>query len=235
MRDIGADSLDTTHLVALGQLPTHHEIDSTTLLEVRSASGGVVDESEMLGYVDTTVYAPDEHSYLVMIAEGTIFGKGTKMISFFEPAPDETNTEVRLTNDSTTLHYTADLTSLTRLRVPTGTSDIVFDWSDDEMLTHNAMGQPWVPTRITDVQVGHYLTYTPSDLEDRFLDLELLADETYAIRLSAGQSVNLSRLTDANGEPFAGFDERGTWIFTLKCGSCANPAPWFLTILQACP
>ena len=235
MRDIASDSLDTTNLVALGQLPTHNTLDSANLLEVRSPSGGVVDEAEMLGYLDTTVYAPEEHTYLAIVAEGTTFGKGSRMISFFEPAPDETNTEVRLTNDSTTLHYTADLTSLTRVAVPAGLANVVFDWSDDEMLVHNAMGQPWVPTRITDVQVAHYVTQTPTDLENEFLNLELLADEEFGIHLTAGQSVNLSRLTDENGEPFAGIDETGTWILALKCGSCANPAPLFLTILETCP
>jgi len=235
MQDIASDSLDTTNLVALGQLPTHNDLDSANLLEVRSPSGGVVDEDEMLGFLDTTVYAPDEHTYLVMVAEGTTFGQGTRMISFFEPAPDETNAEVLLTNESTTLHYTADLSSLTRVAVPAGSADIVFDWADDEMLGHNAMGQPWLPTRISDVQVAHYATQTPADLENEFLDLELLADETFAIHLTAGQSVNLSRLTDENGGAFAGIDDTGTWLIALKCGSCANPAPLFLTILEPCP
>ena len=37
-----------------------------------------------------------------MVTEGEAFGHGTKMISFFDPSPDETNTEVRMTNGSTT-------------------------------------------------------------------------------------------------------------------------------------
>ena len=32
-----------------------------------------------------------------MVTEGEAFGHGTKMISFFDPSPDETNTEVRMT------------------------------------------------------------------------------------------------------------------------------------------
>jgi hypothetical protein len=68
--------------------------------------------------------------------------------------------------------------------------------------------------------------------------LELITDDMWTIYLSAGQSVNLSRLNsepDKSGEFFPGIDDTGTWIVALKCGSCASPAPWFLSILQSCP
>jgi hypothetical protein len=233
--DINNDTLDTSYLLALGAKFTRQSMTSGSFLDLQSPSGGDVDDAELLSYVDTTVYDTSAHSYFVMIAEGESFGHGTKMISFFEPSPDVTNTEVRLTNDSTILHYTANLTDLKRIAVPPNTPDIVIDWIDSDMLRNNAMGQEWVPTKITDVLVAHYRDKTPADLQASFLDLELIADETWRIFLSAGQSVKLSFLQNEAGEPFAGIDGEGTWIIALKCGSCANPAPWFLSVLQSCP
>ena len=106
---------------------------------------------------------------------------------------------------------------------------------DNDILQKNAMGQEWIPTKITDVMVAHYESKTPAELQDEFLDLDLIADQTWSIFLSAGQSVNLSRLKNEAGDTFPGIDSIGTWIVALKCGSCANPAPWFLSILHACP
>ncbi len=238
MQDINNDTLDTTDLVVLGQVPTLNVLSSTSLLDIRSPSGGLVEEEELMSYMDTSIYPPEAHTYFIMLAEGDDFGKGTKSISFFDPSPEETNTAVQLANDSTVLEYTADLTSLKRIAVPPGRADIVLDWFDDEVLSKNAMGRQWMPTRITDVQVAHYRDLTPSDLEREFLRLDLIADEMWDIYLLAGQSVNLSRLTtgpDGTGEPFPGIDEQGTWLVALKCESCANPAPLFLSILHPCP
>ena len=234
VRDIGNDDLDTSNLIALGQLATQKSRDSATLLEVHSPSGGTIEPQTLLAYVDPERYPPEAHAYVVMIAEGTTFGRGTRMLALFEPNPSETNTEVRLDDDSTRLDYVADLTSLDRVAIPAGTADVVLDWSDEELLTTTATGKPWFATRITDVQIAHYRTKTPGALETEFLDLEGVADELYSINLSAGQSVRLSRLTDDEGTAFVGIDDEGTWIAALKCASCSNPAPLFLTILEPC-
>jgi len=94
------------------------------------------------------------------------------------------------------------------------------------------MGADWVPTRITDVTIAHYEGYTVADLEDQFLALDELASEYYGARLSTGQEVRLSDLLDETGRAFSGIDDDGTWLFSLMCSSCRNPAPWFLSILS---
>ena len=112
------------------------------------------------------------------------------------------------------------------------------DWIDNTILLENAMGDEWIPTKITDVLVAHYVKKTPEDLEREFLDLELIPDEMWSIFLSAGQSVNLGKLNtepDYSGDFFPGIDDVGTWVVALKCDSCTNPAPWFLSILHPCP
>ena len=50
----------------------------------------------------------------------------------------------------------------------------------------------------------------------------------------AGDSIDLSTLTDANGGPFPGIDCDGVWMAALFCGTCNNPAPWSITVLQPC-
>ena len=189
----------------------------------------------MLGYLDATVYSPDEYSYIFMVAEGTVFGKGTKMLAFFQPDPEEANTEIRLTDSSAALDYSVDLTSLSPIAIPPGTPDIVLDWTDeDSALGTNAMGAEWIANRITDVKIAHYRSLDIADLKDRFVDMELIADEMWTAFLSAGQRVNLATLTNEEGEAFAGIDDTGTWVISLICGRCTHPSPWFLSVLRPC-
>jgi hypothetical protein len=238
LRDINSDNLDTGKMKGIIWLPTNNTLTAGNFLDLLSPSGGAVDDETLLTYVDTVIYTPSDYKYLVMVAEGDSFGQGTKMLSFFEPNPDETAAEVMMDNSSTVLSYTADLSSLTHIPVPPENPNIVLNWMDNTILLNNAMGREWIPTMITNVSVAHYLTKTPKDLEREFLNLELLADETWTIFLSAGQSVNLSRLNtepDGSGQAFTGIDDAGTWVIALKCGSCSNPAPWFLSILHSCP
>jgi hypothetical protein len=189
----------------------------------------------LLEYVDTAFYSRDEYAYLFMVAEGTAIGKGTKMLVFFQPDPEETNTEVRLTNFSTSMDYSVDLTSLAPIAVPAGTPDILFDWLDeDSALGTNAMGAEWMPNWITDVTIAHYESLDLDDLEERFLDMERIADEMWTVFLSAGQSANLGMLTNEEGEPFPGIDNTGVWVISLVCRSCTHPAPWFLSVLRPC-
>ncbi len=238
VKDINDDNLDTGKLVALGWLPTQNALSGGNLFDLVSPSGGPVDDAELLSYVDTVQYPSSDYKYLIMVAEGDNFGHGTKMLSFFEPDPNAVDTQVIMKDSSTVLHYKANLSSLVHIPVPPGTPNIVLDWIDNTILLNNAMGREWIPTKITDITVAHYLTKTPKDLEDDFLNLELSADKTWSIFLSAGQSVNLAKLNteaDGSGEYFPGIDNVGTWIVALKCGTCSNPAPWFLSILHACP
>jgi hypothetical protein len=238
MRDINDDSLDKEKLVTLGWMPTDNAVSEGNLLDLMSPNGGDVDDAEILSYVDTVKYPPSDYHYLIMAAEGDSFGYGTKMLSFFEPNPNVSDTEVAMNDSSTVIHYEADLSSLVHIPLPPNEPNIVLDWMDNTILLYNAMGREWIPTKITDVIVAHYLTKTAKDLETDFLNLEADADKIWTIFLSAGQSVNFSKLNtkaDGSGEFFPGIDEIGTWIVALKCGSCSNPAPLFLSILDACP
>jgi hypothetical protein len=98
------------------------------------------------------------------------------------------------------------------------------DWSG---LTRDGQGAPFEPTRVDTVMVGRF-EEDLTGLEASFLDLEALAEELYAYPVSGGTTVDLAALSEGS---FPGFAAEGTWILALRCSSCANPAPLFLTVL----
>ncbi len=235
LQGINDELLDTNDMVGAGVLETGNAMSSARFLQVTGPGGSPVPEETLLSYVDPAKNPPAQNTYAVMVASGVVLGQGTKMLAFFEPDPSETNTAVQLTNASTTLEYSVDLLSLSPVGIPAGTGNVVLSWIDFNRLTTNSMGREWIPTKITDVMVGHYENLTISDLQEQFLNLQTgLASKTWTYRITSGQQVNLSQLTDESGHPFAGIDNTGIWIVGLTCGSCRNPAPWFLSVLAPC-
>ena len=213
---------------------TENAVTSANLLDLHPPAGSLPDE-ELLSYVDTTEFLPEEYSYAALLGEGTALSAGFLMITYIRPDPNETNTEVNFTNDSTQLDYTVDLTSLQKMTLPAGVNNITMKWTDGDLITTTATGNDFKPTAITDVMIGHYPDMTPSDLENHFLDVDGVAETIWTIFLSAGTSVSLANLQSEKGDPFPGINDQGTWIFALRCGSCTSPVPWFLTVLQPCP
>jgi hypothetical protein len=193
-------------------------------------NGMPVTSDEVLPYFDPTMYDPSDHIYTIILASGTTVGQGARMIQSFVLDPTSTNTAVTVTDTSTTLMYTANLHSLQPTMIPAGTAAVTVDWS---MLTTNALGNPFVAQNITNALVAHY-TQTPAQLESQFLNLELIATDLYQGMIQSGTVVDFSMLQDSNGKTFPGIDSTGTWIVALQCGSCRNPAPWYLAILKPC-
>ena len=232
LASINDEELETGRIVAMGYCDTQNERDACQLLELVSPGGIQLSSEALLEYVDPEIYPPSEHVWVIMLATGGVFGQGTRLLAFLQPSEDETSTTVRLTNDSTTLSYTVDLTELKPISIPEHAADVTVSWVDVDQLTTNGMGATWVPTRITDVAIAHYPDYTIAELEEQFLLLEDLASEYYGARLNTGQEVRLSELVDERGNAFPGIDDDGLWLFSLICSSCRNPAPWFLSILS---
>jgi hypothetical protein len=177
-------------------------------------------------------YDPVDHTYTVMVATGTKTGAGTRMIQAFKLDPASTNTHVAVTSSSTELEYTVDLEALTPTRVPAGDSNISIEWGN-MMLT--AAGTPFRPFDVTEALVAHY-SQSVSELEARFLDLDIIHENRWRGTVETGTSVSLSSFTNDNpdGPAFAGIDDTGTWIVALVCGTCRNPAPWYLSTLTPC-
>lgn len=219
-------------LVGLALVYTDNAMTSVNYLDLQAPGGGSIEE-ELLSFADPSVYPPDEYSYSVMVSTGLIMGKNARMLALVNLDTEATNTEVRVTSESTQLEYSADLSSLRRLPVPAGSAEILVDWTDSIAL--NALGAEFVPQSITEAMVAHYPLLAASDLEAEFLDMELIAGDLWRGGIMFGTSVTLSELENDAGVPFSSVDSDGTWVLALFCSDCSNPAPWFMTILESCP
>ncbi len=178
-----------------------------------------------------TYFEASYGTWLIPLATGFTPGTGYRMAAFLVPTPGETTTEVHLTNDSMVLTVDADLTTLQPTEMAAGSTPTV-DWSG---LTLNGQGNEFKHGDVDQVMVGTYASLTPTDLEEQLLDLELIHDGMWSYDLAAGgSSLDLSLLTDEAGAAFGGITDEGTWILALRCSTCANPAPLFLTVLEVC-
>jgi len=226
---LNADQLKQSDLEVIANLETMNTLTSTTLFNFTSA-GTPLTPDLILPYVNAANYPPDQYTYTVMIATGTALGQGTRLLQAFHLDPASTNTTVNLTDASVNLVWSADLGALTSPEVHAATPGITIDWSG---MTVNSMGYPFEPSDITEVLVGHY-DETPEELEAQFLDLEMIHEDMWRGEVLSGTNLNLSALTNEAGATFPGISASGTWVVALICGECANPAPWYLTILKPC-
>jgi len=189
---------------------------------------------ELLPYFnsDGVNYDPAAYTHMVMAQSGTDPGKNARMIGFFTLDSNSPETFYSITPTSTTLDYDVDLRGQEWIPAAVGNPALTINW---EYVEENALGNDFSPARINTVVVAHYASMNTCDLEEGFLQLQESADGWWEAHLdTVVYSYDLSLLTDANGATFPGIDNSGTWIVALFCGECANPAPWFMTVLQPC-
>lgn len=167
-------------------------------------------------------------TWLVSLATGSTPGVGTRMAAFARPVPSEVETTLTFAEDSTVLDFTVDLASLSPLAAPAGVAELTVDWSGVDT---DGLGNPFQADSVDRVMVGLYASLTPADLETQFLDLEIVADSLWRLDVSGGTEAALGQAT--GDTPFPGFDSAGIWVLALQCTSCANPAPPFLTLVEA--
>ena len=79
------------------------------------------------------------------------------------------------------------------------------------------------------VEIARFDDWTNADLEDDFLNLETDASDEWNWSLSGGSTLTLGQ--DKTQE-VPDFSVDGLWILALRCNTCYNPAPLFLTLLE---
>ncbi|RME22293.1 MAG: hypothetical protein D6798_16160 [Deltaproteobacteria bacterium] len=167
-------------------------------------------------------------AWLLTLTTGTTIGVGVRSIAFLTPTAGETATRGEIQGGCGILDATVDLRSLQPAPIA-AQGPWSIDWS---AVTTNMGGNPFEPLSVSEVMVGRY-DEDLATLEERFLDLELLTDDLWLGPHPSGTATDLSTLARASdGAPFPGFSPDGTWLFALRCGTCSNPAPLFLTVLQ---
>lgn len=165
-------------------------------------------------------------TWMVLLTTGTEIAVGARMMAFLAPTAGETATEAAVTDGCPVLDFTADLASLTHAAVLKD-GPWLLDWS---ALTRDGHGGTFEPTRVDGLMVARF-DLTIAELQDSFLDLEALASDTWRYTLVSGTSIDLGALSGPS-EPFPGFSGEGVWAIGLLCGTCPNPAPLFLTIVD---
>ena len=160
-------------------------------------------------------------------------GMGTYLISasspdeylsfvFFEPTTGAAPATIGLTDQSAVLEFDLDLDAGTRLLGDSG-EQIVVTWSQ---LTTNGAGNAIVLSNIDRLMLARY-TLSFEELEERFLELEDIADELYTADVAGLGSYDLMEL-----EGFTGFGGDGTWLLAMRCSTCVNPSPQFVGLFE---
>ena len=178
-------------------------------------------------------FPADEHIFVLVIGRGKTIGEDAIVAAFLKPVADaEAPTEVKIDQSAVSMSFEAALNE-NGYTVPANTADIVVDWR--EMIGEdNAIGQPFTPKNAARVMLTFYRGRTLSTLQDDFLGLEIIADEKYVTDPVDMTPLSLEELKNENGEVFSGIgEEQGTWLLSLWCTSCNNPAPKYMTMLVA--
>ncbi len=122
-----------------------------------------------------------------------------------------------------------DIRSLVRLRVRAD-GDTRVDWSK---LTRDGLGNKLSQHKLDLLTVTHYKAQTLERLEQKFIDIEKLADQTWETKFNGVSSVSLRDLKETvTGSTFTGFRASGLYLLGIQCTSCINPAPKALTVLS---
>ena len=172
-------------------------------------------------------YNEEGGSFLLLLGSGTTVGVGTRLLGLLSPSSESDNTRVDIPSGCGALDFNADLQSLETIPI-CSEGPWNLDWT---MVNTDGLGNDLASENIDNLLLGFYEGMTAEDLQDHFLDLELMATHLWELDLEGGTSADLSQATDGEST-FSGFEGDGVWVLALRCTRCSNPAPLFLTVLE---
>ena len=173
----------------------------------------------------------DDHTYLMLFANGTTPGVGARTMVFVKPTANSTNTRVDAPEGCGFLEFSADLASADALSIPEDGPWVV-DWRD---VTRDSQGNDLLYQSIDSVVVGFFAQMSVAEVEAQILDLELIATSLWEVELARGRTADLAEARGRDGSgAFPGFarDEDGVWLLGLMCSTCQNPSPLVLVVLE---
>ncbi|MFT4626032.1 MAG: hypothetical protein ACI8PZ_004703 [Myxococcota bacterium] len=184
---------------------------------------------------------------LVTIWRTSAYGREDILMSVVvRPVEGETNTMITMSNTSSVLGFTPDMSSLDTVSVCAEEGKQTFDWED---VTVDTSGAEWSVRKADKLLIGK-IDGTVKDAEREFLQLDEMAAELYTMSVYGQTFAKLveDKSTDQvnqDGEPiwpvdldgntFDGFTEDGTWLLGIECSTCTSPAPLFLTVVEVGP
>ena len=201
--------------------------DVTGVVEVfpsDTATQAMLSDFQLIGYnVDPAEqFQEDMGTFLMSVyTEGMA---GVRMSSFIAPSNTSENSFVPVTNESSQIDFQVDLDAGNRL--PLDTTEL--DWAELEVPTDCGV---FPINKFDGLMIGRYDNKTLEDLEGDFLKVDQLADELWTADIEGRSSLALAEATNADGEPFSGFDTSSIWLVALRCFTCNNPAPPYLALV----
>jgi hypothetical protein len=206
-------------------------------IEYRMNGTSTCAKLSQLSFFNTIITVEQEYldnlnqQYLLLFATGTRSGVGARTMMFIKPNPASTVTSVEAPKGCGMLTFTANLMSLTKVKMPADPPWEI-DWRE---LTRNGLGNSVLGTPIDSVMIGFYEGMSVADIQADFFDLELNATALWDVILKSGRTADLSKAVErGTNAPFTGFQRSapGVWLLALMCSTCQNPAPVFLTVLD---
>ena len=171
----------------------------------------------------------DVQQYLVegsgtwVVAPGWTDQAGLASLALFTADDDAgVEDELSIVDGAAALEVQAELAPEGTVAVAEGSQPVV-DWSG---LTVDALGNPVSLSRFDRLRIGRY-DMDAATMEADFLDLELLATETWEVDVTG-----LTSLPTQEVAGFPGFTAGPTWVLLLQCSTCMNPAPRFLALVE---
>jgi hypothetical protein len=206
------------------------DVDLLALMDTEGATSAMLSDFT-LGF--TTPLVPDQHfvdtqaTWLLRATTGLL---DTRMLTFLRLVEDGGATSVTLDNTSSTLQFTVDLASLAAFEVPADAD--VAEWTADwSALSMRGNGAEFDASSVDQFQIAR-LDMELTEVEADFIHLETIAAELYTAQVAA-TSVSLVDAVSADGAAFAGFGSGDLWIMALRCSTCANPAPPYVTVVRS--
>jgi hypothetical protein len=187
-------------------------------LDVEGVCTANVASMRFLGtLIDPAEYLLDnDNTYLVTLYEGQV----ARMTGLFDLDPESSNTLVTLDNDSALVTIEVDLSVEETILDPAAV-----DWS---YLTTDGGGYPIALNKLSELWVMHF----DEDLATIEADFTLLEVMAESITTWSSEALLELELSDPEDAASSLFDDTGTWLLAMRCGSCTNPAPPFLTVVE---
>ncbi|MFO7177437.1 MAG: hypothetical protein DIU78_001945 [Pseudomonadota bacterium] len=220
--------------ITFGQFTTN----GTTCTSLASFGGSGFDLS--MGFVEDPTF-----TYFFAFAEEPL-GVGVRNFMFIEPKAASATKMLSASTGCGKLTFTASLTSRQTVKVPRQ-GPVALDYS---ALMTNGQGLSFDASDVSDAFLAFYPGMTAAQLEQSFFDIELLADPTSPMvlpgamlfegKVSGGAtSIDLrslqQRTATGPGAAFTDFGvatQPGTWLFAALCGSCKNPQPLIVAVIE---
>jgi hypothetical protein len=214
------DSLLSSDLAGYVSTPTYGE--TSVELESMTFNGTEFDLIELYEHIEGGCW-------VFNLSAGEDYTANTLFAVNLDPQPTSDVDTVELQDDCDVVDFSWDLHSLTKPVVDSTATSWTVDW---DSVLYTGHGDFFKPSDVDTIMVARYDTLTPTDLEAQFLDLELISDGLWTEFTDGSGTASLGGLVDASGSPFPGFTPGPTWILALRCDTCKNPAPLFLTVLD---